>query len=407
MSKCRLCHADELIPFLGFGAHPIAHHYLRTRDEKEYRHDVQLEFCGKCSLIQISDVVPAEILYTNYITLSGWKTHPHVPQLLELLRQETDISAGSRIIEVGSNDGSFLETLNQHGFSNTFGIEPARDACHAARAKGIETVNAYLTPELAKDFISQHGKADLVITRHVLEHISDLDGFSEALRELCRPGTHVMIEVPDFDFCLTSLDYSGIWEQHVNYFTKQTLRYFFQKTGIDLNVHRTFVFSGQAQVAIGKYVGTENLDPISQVALESAVFRADNFKKLFQPFKNQIHSYLDRLQRNGTRLALYGAGNRTCGFTNFLELGDYFEFVADDQAEKQQLFMPGSRLPIVAGEKIETSDIGLCLLGVNAEVEDKVIKNRVKFTENGGYFRSIHPPSEILLEVWSDILKAK
>jgi len=403
MHTCQLCGAAPLIPVLDLGAHPIAQHFLRERSAAEYTHPVNVQRCDQCGLIQLVDGVPPEKFYTNYVTLSSWKTHPHVPQLIDLLKKHTGLNKDTRIVEVGSNDGSFLKVLRDQGFVHGVGIEPAEDARTAARAQGIETVGEYLTPSSADNFVSQYGHADLIVSRHVVEHITQLQPFSDALRKLCRPGTYVLIEIPHFDFCLDVVDYSGIWEQHSNYFTRATLNYFLERTGIELLHHQTFTFSGEAQVAIGRYTGITKPTPLPAAVRASIRERAEFYRQNFSAFKAALHAELQEYCDQGGKLALYGAGCRTCCFTNFLDIAGFIEFVADDQPEKQQLFMPGSRLPILPGTALDDSSITRCLLGVNAEVEDRVIARRSRFVERGGRFLSIHPPSPRLLSAWETV----
>jgi SAM-dependent methyltransferase len=403
MHSCHLCGNSPLLPLLDLGAHPIAQHLLRERDAKVYTHPVRVQLCETCGLIQLVDGVPPERFYTNYITLSSWKVHPHVPQLIELLRAKAGLSPDTRIVEVGSNDGSFLHTLRAQGFTKGVGIEPAQDARAAAQALGIPTFGEYLTPESAGRFVAQYGQADLVISRHVIEHITELQSFSDALRRLCKPGAFVLIEIPHFDFCLDATDYSGIWEQHANYFPRATLEHFLARTGIDVFHHQTFAFSGTAQVALGRFTGKTKVAPLSPAARANIRLRALRYRDLFPEFKAALHRELADLRERTGPLALYGAGSRTCSFVNFLDIGSFIDFVADDQPEKQKHFLPGSRLPILPGTALDESDVDLCLLGVNAEVEDKVIARRTRFTARGGQFRSIHPPSPRLLDVWQSI----
>lgn len=403
MHSCHLCANSALVPLLELGSHPIAQHLLLDPHDEVYTHPVRVQLCPECGLIQLVDEAPPEKFYTNYVTLSSWKVHPHVPQVIELLRTHAGLKSSTRIVEVGSNDGSFLDELRRQGCGNAVGIEPAQDARQAAATRGIETFGEYLTPDTAESFVRRYGQADLIVSRHVVEHITNLRPFSDSLRKLCKPGAYVLIEIPYFDFCLDALDYSGIWEQHSNYFTRATLNYFLQRTGIELLHHQTFAFSGTAQVAIGRFTGRASADPLAPEVRQHICARAFAYRDLFGDFKAALHRELAALRETYGSLALYGAGSRTCSLVNFLQIGSFFEFVADDQPEKQNRFLPGSRLPIVPGTTLDESKVGLCVLGVNAEVEPKVIARRARFTSRGGEFRSVHPPSPLLLDTWKEI----
>src|SRR5258708_17883021 len=158
------------------------------------------------------------MFYTNYNVLSSWKNQPHVPLLANLIDSLPGVHKGMRVLEVGSNDGIFLEELRRHGYQNLLGIEPAMDVQQAASNKGFETLGTYFNPTSAAKIADQRGMFDLFIARQVLEHISDLTAFRDAMALILAPNAYVVIEVPHFSHNLRCTDYN-IWEEHVNYFT--------------------------------------------------------------------------------------------------------------------------------------------------------------------------------------------
>jgi len=395
---CHLCSESELLPLLEFGEHPIAHHFLTDLRQEEYVHAVTLNVCTNCGLIQLSDPVPAEMLYTEYVCLSSWKHQPHVQRMVSLINELADITEESRIVEVGSNDGSFLRALRDEGYRNLFGIEPALDAQQAARENGFETLGAYFSPAVAQELAATRGQCDLLLARQVLEHILDLGPFQEAIQALLRPGGHVLIEVPNFDFNLDVPDYSGIWEEHVNYFTLETMTRYLADAGIRVVHSETALFSGETLIVLGEY--TAKPIATSKQKAEESKLRAIEFRDRWPAFRRELSRFLQNLRDEQKRIAVYGAGCRACSLINFAEIGALIEYVVDDQREKQGKYLPGSRLPIVPSEILKEDAIDLCLLAVNAENEETVIAKHREYENSGGKFASILPPSERLLPCW-------
>jgi 2-polyprenyl-3-methyl-5-hydroxy-6-metoxy-1,4-benzoquinol methylase len=400
MEPCNLCQQNNLLQILHLGDHPIAHHFLISKSQSEYVHPVIVCFCESCGLIQLSNHVPPEKLYTEYVCLSSWKHHPHASRLVTLIDQLPRVDKTSLIIEVGCNDGNFLGLLHERGYRKTLGIEPAQDAYAVARQRGLETWNVYFTQEEAHKILKMHGQCDLLIARQVLEHVTDLAEFRKAMQLLLKPGGYVLIEVPNFEFSLTAPDYSAIWEEHVNHFTKQTLNLFMAEAGIRLIYSETAVFSGEALIAVGEYVeqpGAFLLPEYSQEYQKKVMAYRDNWPG----FRKTFIEYLQDHQKRGGKVAVYGAGCRACSLINYIGLGPFIEFVVDDQPEKQGKYMPGSRLPILPGNSLEEHQVDLCLLAVNAENEKKVMNSYLSFQAKGGKFASMLPPSDRLLPFWS------
>ncbi len=307
----------------------------------------------------------------------------------------------SKIIEVGCNDGSFIEALRKKGYKNIWGVEPARDACDEAMKKGINVINGYFDTKEANEISGKHGQFDVFISRHVLEHIENLNEFIEAARNVLSPQSFLLIEVPNFmknlDFC----DYS-LWEEHINYFTFDTLNILLRQAGFHIIKKREINFSGGALIVVGQYLKNAPF-PKTSHNVESLKMKALEYKKTWPRFRKLFHHYLRAEKLKGKKIAIYGAGNRACSLINFCQIGKYISFVVDDNQQKQHKFMPGSGLPIIPSEALHEESVDLCLLAVNAEIEEKVIARHPDFSKNGGIFLSILPPSPRILPIWDSL----
>lgn len=399
--RCDLCADARVTPLIEFGAHPIAHHFLTDPVQPEYTHPVTLGFCEACGLVQLMGPIPPEKFYTDYNWLSSWKWNPHVPRLVEAIERMPGLAKTSPVFEAGSNDGTFLAALRERGFAKLLGLEPAQDAVTAARKLGVETVRAYFTPTVARELAVSFGQCDLFITRQVLEHVTNLPEFAEAMRVMLRPGARVLAEVPDFGFNQTAPDYSAIWEEHVNHFTADTLTRFLNDVGVEVTHVETAMFSGQILIAFGTYTG-QRVAPKPAVVVDSRA-KAFAYRDRWPKFRTALHGYLGAEAKGGRKIALYGAGCRSSCLINYTGTATHFAFAVDDQPEKQGKFMPGARLAVRPSKALLQEDVGLCLLAVNAENEEKVIARHAEFVRRGGRFVSVHPPSPRLPAFWKTI----
>lgn len=398
MDSCRLCGKKELTILLEMGEHPIAHRFLEDKSHSEYVHQVTLCFCQDCGFIQLDNPIPADLLYSNYVCLSSWKYQPHIQRIVHLIKEFTGIKKESVVLEVGSNDGRFLKALREEGYQKLIGIEPAHDAQLAARKESIKTIPTYFNRKTAEEFVEAHGKCNLFISRQMLEHINDLQEFREAMQTVISQGAFVLFELPDFSLNLEMYDYS-IWEEHINYFTLETLSRFLLSAGIEIIHSEKVNFSGNALVVVGEYTGKplrfSSSDYIMKIR-EKACKYADYWPK----FRNRFIEYLIEHKKSGGKVAIYGAGSRSCSLINFIGLTPYIEFIVDDQPEKQGKYMPGSKLRIMPSKALNEGGIDLCLLAVNCECEDAVIAKHEEFKKRGGSFISMLAPSMRLADFW-------
>ncbi len=396
MSTCNLCGSAELTSLIDFGAHPVSKHYLLDPSEARENWPVSLAYCEACGLSQLVDSCPPEVIYDDYVTLSSWKPQPQVQHEIETVQRLGNLNLGANIIEIGCNDAMFLEALSRAGYKNLLGVEPSNDAGEIALKKGFTIIPEFLSPELSKSIVEHHGKFDLFISRQNLEHIRDLKGVAASIDILLKVGGLVLIELPNYDCNLRCRDYS-LWEEHVNYFTTDTLTYFLSLCNIEILHKEIFLFSGEGIFAVGQKVNSikSSRDYLPELRKQNI-----QYAQHWQPFQSKINSYLGNQKAAGKKIAVYGAGSRATCLINFTGIGTFIEVIIDDQPEKQNKFLPGSGLPIVSGESLYTQDIDICLLAVNTEHEDKVIDKHKSWVEKGGKFWSIFPPSDRLIPIW-------
>ena len=396
MHSCNLCRSSELTLLINFGNQPIAKHYLIERLQEHPTYPVKLYFCEHCGLTQLVDSCPPDILYDNYVTLSSWKFQPHVQHEIDVIKSLPGLNSNSKVIEIGSNDGIFLQQLAANGFANTLGIEPAKDAYDLSIAIGINTLQVFLNKASAAAIMKQYGEFDLFISRQNLEHMSDLREVAKSIQSLVRKDGYVLIEVPNFLCNLQCQDYS-LWEEHVNYFTIDTLGYFLALADVVI-VHKEIIrFSGEGIFVIGRKVGKANLalDYMRNLKRQNTKYASD-----WPIFQDSFRNFLLWQKQLGKKIAVYGAGARVFCLINFTGIASSIDVIVDDQPEKQNKFMPGGRIPVVSSEGLWSFGIDICLLGVNTENEEKVISKHTEWVRNGGTFWSVLPPSDRLLPIW-------
>jgi SAM-dependent methyltransferase len=362
---------------IDFGRFPIHKHYLKERGEKRALYCMHLGFCESCGLSQLIDPAPAFESYETYVNLSSDKPQPQMAREIEAISRF--LPYGASVIECGSNDGSFLQLLEGAGFDAT-GIDPAKDAHAIASAKGLNVVCESLTSKTAL------GTYDLFVSRQNLEHIQDLRDMALAIRRLVKPGGYALIEVPDFAQNIKNRDYA-IWEEHVNYFTEETLQQFCSLAGMVIINSEYLQFSGGSFFSIARTCEVPEFRPSDSLKAANLAY---GFEWPF--FRARFRSTLEEIPG---KIALYGAASRILFLINALGIADKISFIVDDQLTKQGLYAPGSELAIRDASALAEAKVAL--LSVNIENERSVIDAHKDWD---GQWLSILPPSERLLGAW-------
>ncbi|MEI6724502.1 MAG: class I SAM-dependent methyltransferase, partial [Betaproteobacteria bacterium] len=135
------------------------------------------------------------------------------------------IGANDLVLEVGANDGMFLDVLRTAGFRRVVGVEPSQQLATAARARGHSVVCDYFGPDLVPRLASEFGAARAVICRHTLEHVPEPLGFVRALRQcLADEGSIALVEIPDGSAIPDLMNVYELWDEHLSYFSPGNFR---------------------------------------------------------------------------------------------------------------------------------------------------------------------------------------
>ncbi len=387
--NCRVCESNSYKKLIDFGSQPVVHHLLDNKNQKYEKYPFQLNYCEVCGFICIDKPIHPNILYKNYFTISSWKPQPHIARLIDLINcfNDNDILK-TKILDIGCNDGSFLDELKEKGFQNIYGIEPTKDTYELCKIKHENTINDFFSLKKAKSIFNKNF-FDIIISRQVLEHIIELNDFLDGINHILKEEGILILEIPDFGWNLSNLDYS-LWEEHVNYFTYESLDNLLRKNNFSIFHWEVTLFAGTALTVFAQKSKKKEKDYIYN---NNQYKKVNNYKNALPLFKEEFSNFLKISKKD---IKVYGCGARSSTLINLLDLGDKVSCYIDDQAEKQNKFIPGSLTEIRAwDEKKDHSSI--LLLGVNTESESKLIRKRKLKNKS---FYSILPPSPRLPFFW-------
>ena len=391
---CRLCGGTDLVPSLDLGAQPIVHRMPASADEVEERFPFALHLCRDCGLLQILEPIDPAILYSGFnYNFSSWKPEPHRDAELDSI-----MAAGpyGSVVEIGCNDGLFLDALRARGIEKAVGVEPNPVAGKIARERGLEVVGGMLDDARCAEVLERHGRFDLLVTRQVTEHVPDLDRFFAGIRALLKDDGLLFLDVPDMGPAADLGDCSVLWEEHVSYFTEPVLRHLLTRQGFQPLRFDRYDFSGGALAVLARR------DPAACDLEPEAgdIAMLESFGPKARDYGERLRRALAAARASGAEIALYGVGVRGSTAVNALDLGGSIDFALDDQPERQGMFMPGSKLPIRPGTSLAESERPLvCLLAVNNENDDKVTAKARSLSDRPAIFVSLCGPKDIWAEL--------
>jgi len=251
-----------------------------------------------------------------------------------------------RIVEIGCGDGTFLRKLVRasHARNLGLGIDPSYQGAASDLDGRIEFRKSFYEPG------SGALHADVVICRHVIEHVPQVMTFLRGLRQdlEAAPRSRVFFETPSLEWTLVNVVFWDFFYEHCSYFSRLALANAFALAGFTVDsVHKVF---GDQYLWLEAHPGNPQFQTLS--AEESTMPLIARYVKLeasaIAEWRNSICSAAER-----SRVALWGAGAKGVTLANILDPNaDLIACLVDANPNKQGRFAAGAGHPIVRYEDL-------------------------------------------------------
>ncbi len=360
--KCRHCGAELALPLIDLGSAPPSNAYLteQTLRAPEKYFPLRVLVCTECWLAQTEDYAGADELFSaDYAYFSSYSTTwlQHAGRYIADMVERFNLNVASHVIEVAANDGYLLQYVKARNIP-CLGVEPTASTASAARVKGIEIVEDFFGVRLARDLLAQGKQADLTAANNVLAHVPDINDFVAGFSILLKPAGVATFEFPHLLRLVSENQFDTIYHEHYSYLSLTAVNRIFDRNGLSVfDVEELPTHGGSLRVyAQRKDSGVREISQNVAALLvreAEAGMATPEFYAGFQAKANQVKndflSFLIEAKRAGKTVAGYGAAAKGNTLLNYAGVRpDLFPYVVDRNPAKQDKFLPGCRIPIVA-----------------------------------------------------------
>ena len=357
-SSCLACGCTNLIEVYRLSPCPLTDIYLRelTASLALESYPLTVKYCLHCFHLQLDNLVDPELSYSSYKYQSS-VTIDLNQNFLEYARLITSSQGGKcQILDVGSNDGSFLKAAQSEGHT-AYGVEPNQSLSSFANNNGLPTVNSYFDNTIkarlkAKSFPDQY---DVITFNNVIANIGRPAEILSLATSLLKPKGQIVIQTGyhPLQFQRGLFDYT--YHEHYSYFTLSSLQQLGLRAGLKLNSHQiSDLRGGTVRVFLSK---SKDCKPQSLPPEEfNTVTSFVRLRHQISASRSYINQYMALLQAQCYSVYGYGASHSTGILVHDFNLKDTFSGIVDDNCIKHGLYMPGTSYKVQPVDALLSAD---------------------------------------------------
>ena len=406
--RCRFCETPLAHSFVDLGMSPLSNAFIKPENyhAMEPFYPLHAYVCGSCFLVQLEEFESPQQIFSDYAYFSSYSESwlRHAKSYTELMIRRFGFNASHQVIEIASNDGYLLRNFKEHGIP-VLGIEPAENVAQTARAAGIPTQTKFFGVKTAGELAASGQQADLLLGNNVLAHVPDVNDFVAGMKIALKRDGVITMEFPHLLQLMANNQFDTIYHEHFSYFSFVTVERIFAKHGLTLfDVEELPTHGGSLRIYVRHAEHDKPAESAKVASLRkreidagiTALATYEKFSENVRETKRKLLDFLIRAKREGKTVVGYGAPAKGNTLLNYCGIRtDFLDYTVDRSPHKQGLFLPGTRIPVHAPDRIrQTRPDYILILPWN--IKDEVIEQMSHVRVWGGKFVVPIPRVEVI-----------
>jgi hypothetical protein len=355
--KCRLCNSEQLKSVVDLGDVPITSYFPEKTEIDPPSAPLVMVLCEGCGLIQLLHSVNQDFLFGNtygYRTGLNTEMKAHVEKLAIDLATFVNLSKGDSVLDIGSNDATFLNVLSGKSF-NLVGIDPNANDMSAYYDKEIRRIPDFFSANLV-----QNQKFKLITSVAMFYDVENPVLFAKEIESILLDDGIWFFEQSYALTMFQNNSFDTICHEHLMYYTISVIEEILSQAEMKIvNIVKSNANGGSIGVYASKKSNPLATEEIVQDLLAEEKSKLPsaiaNFKDNIAELKTAFANLINELISNGNRI--WGIGASTKGNTILSFLGilpGQIEAIADKNELKFGRVTPGTRIPIVSKDQLES-----------------------------------------------------
>lgn len=383
ITACRCCGANNLFLYLNLGKQPLANSYHKGDKLKKYPLEVTL--CQNCFHSMLSVVIKPELMFKNYLYVSG-TTETFQNHCRELAKDAVTRIKKKKIsiLDIACNDGTQLEFFRELG-CDIYGVDPAENLREITVKKNIPVIVDYWGEKVVKKL----GKRfNLITGTNVFAHVDRIDMFLAACFLALENDGILILEFPYGNNMIKFNEFDTVYHEHLSYFLVNSFATLASRMKFHIiDLVQTPIHGGSIRFFLKKGANkhSKKITTLIHKEGESGLFDIQTYKRFAKNVaknRNDLRKLVSDLKKNGKRVLGYGASAKGNTMLNYFNLD--LDYVVDDNPLKWGFVTPGRNIPIKSPKFLREEEENLYIIIMSWNFYKEII-NKIKQLRGNKY----------------------
>ncbi|MDB3920194.1 class I SAM-dependent methyltransferase [Candidatus Pelagibacter sp.] len=367
---------------------PINNEILKKKSfKKEYKY--YLSLCRSCNLIQLLSSNYNFLKITPFDKQPNNENSNHQNKIFNILKKKINLKKIKQVMLVSQYDHQYKVFFDKYKIKTFF----LNEYIFKKKSK-LNLRQEHLQRKICnyKKKIPNNLKFDLIIMSKLLEHTEKPSKLIIILKNFLKSKGKILVDIPDTENCFKTMNIATIWEDHLFYFNRFSIKSFFEK----LNFKTIFIkkfFRKQESDLYGLFEASEKKSIMKMYDLKKNEFIFKEFKKNFYKTIEAINFKISSFRK---KIFFLGCGHNLLVFLRQCNLQSKINKIIDDNKSKINKYPNNIDTKIVSGKYLLKIKNPIIVTSTPPELDNLIKKKLIKKNSNGKFF-SIFPTSKFYI----------
>ncbi len=385
MLSCINCKAKKLELIVIIGKQPLSGIFYSKKKLNLKKYSLNLFKCKACNLVQLGEKAKIDKMFgDNYeysTSLSQFMIN-HIKKKVKYLKKTKIINNNSSILDIGSNDGTFLNQFTKSNY--LLGVDPSAEKFKKKYKKNINLIFDFFS----KKNIDNEKKFDLITSFAMFYDVINPNLFCSDIFNLLKKNGVWVLEISYLPLMIKNLTYDQICHEHVAYYSLTSFKKIAENNNLKIIDYKINEING-GSIEIFCTRNDSNRKSKKNKIKKLLLQEKKISKKSYIKFNNRIKKVKLLLQmflklNSKKKLIAYGASTKGNVVLNHCEVtNNQIKEICDGSIKKKSKFTPGSNIKIISKQKMREKKPDYLIVLIWS-FRKEVIKQELKYLMSGG-----------------------